>query len=65
VAYVVAFERLGFPLATPLVLGILLASYGERRWAVLTGVSLGITAATYLVFARWLGAPLPLGILGS
>jgi putative tricarboxylic transport membrane protein len=64
VAYAVAFERLGFPLATPLALGALLAGYGERRWAVLAGVSLGITAATYLVFARWLGAPLPLGILG-
>ena len=38
---------------------------GERRWMVLVAVSVGITAATYLVFARWLGAPLPLGILGS
>lgn len=65
VGYAVAFERLGFPVATPLALGAMLASYGERRWAVLVAVSLGVTAATYLVFARWLGAPLPLGILGS
>lgn len=65
VGYAVAFERLGFPLATPVALGALLASYGERRWTVLASVSLGVTAATYLVFARWLGAPLPLGILGS
>jgi putative tricarboxylic transport membrane protein len=64
VGYAVAFERLGFPLATPLALGAMLASYGERRWIVLASLSLGVTAATYLVFARWLGAPLPLGILG-
>jgi putative tricarboxylic transport membrane protein len=64
VGYALAFERVGFPLATPLALGALLAGYGERRWTVLAGVSLGITGATYLVFARWLGAPLPLGILG-
>ena len=62
--YTIAFERLGFLLATPIVLGALLAGYGERRWSVIAGVSVGATAATYVVFAIWLGAPLPLGVLG-
>lgn len=62
--YTIAFERLGFLVATPIVVATLLAGYGERRWTVIAGVSLGATAATYVVFARWLGASLPLGILG-
>jgi putative tricarboxylic transport membrane protein len=64
VAYALAFERLGFLVASPIAIGGLLVAYGERRWAVVTGVSLGATLATYVVFARWLGAPLPMGILG-
>jgi putative tricarboxylic transport membrane protein len=64
VAYALAFERLGFLVATPIAVGALLAGYGERRWAVIVGVSVGMTLATYVVFARWLGAPLPPGIIG-
>jgi putative tricarboxylic transport membrane protein len=64
VAYAIVFERLGFLVATPIAVGGLLAGYGERRWTVVVAVSVGATLATYVVFARWLGAPLPLGVLG-
>jgi hypothetical protein len=63
-AYVLALERLGFLLATVPFLTVLLLVYGERRWPVVLAVALGATAATYALFAMWLGVPLPPGILG-
>ena len=62
--YVLAFERLGFLLATVPFLAILLLVYGERRWPVVLAVALGATGATYALFAMWLGVPLPPGPLG-
>jgi hypothetical protein len=64
VAYTVAFERLGFPAATVLVLAALLVTHGERRAWVVVAVALAATAATYGVFAVWLKVPLPRGLLG-
>jgi hypothetical protein len=64
VAYVFAFERLGFLLATAPFLAILLLAYGERRWPVVLAVALGATGAAYALFALWLGVPLPAGPLG-
>jgi hypothetical protein len=64
VAYVLAFGRLGFVLATVPFLAVLLLAYGERRWPVVVAVALGATGATYGLFAVWLGVPLPQGPLG-
>ena len=63
-AYVLAFERLGFVLATVPLLVILLLAYGERRWPVVLAVALGATGFTYALFVVWLGVPLPPGALG-
>jgi hypothetical protein len=63
-AYVLAFGRLGFLLATAPFLAILLLVYGERRWLVVLAVALGATGAAYALFAVWLGVPLPPGLLG-
>ena len=49
--YVLAFERLGFLLATVPFLAMLLLVYGERRWPVVLAVALGATGATYALFA--------------
>ena len=64
VAYVLAFGRLGFVLATVPFLAVLLLVYGERRWPVVLAVALGATGVTYALFAVWLGVPLPPGPLG-
>ncbi len=63
-AYVFAFGRLGFVLATVPFLAVLLLAYGERRWPVVLAVALGATGAAYALFAVWLGVPLPPGPLG-
>ncbi|OGL17367.1 MAG: hypothetical protein A3F92_03820 [Candidatus Rokubacteria bacterium RIFCSPLOWO2_12_FULL_71_22] len=64
VLYALAFERLGFLIASSAFLALLLVLYGERRWLVVLAVAVGAAAATYAVFARWLGVPLPPGLLG-
>lgn len=63
--YAVVFERLGFLVSTAAFVALLLVLYGERRWPVVLAVAVGAAGATYAVFARWLGVPLPPGILGS
>lgn len=63
--YALALERLGFIPTTAALLALLLVAYGERRWPVVAAVALGLTVATYLVFATWLKVPLPQGLLGQ
>jgi putative tricarboxylic transport membrane protein len=63
-AYVLAFGRLGFVLATVPFLAVLLLAYGEQRWPVVLAVALGATGVTYTLFAVWLGVPLPPGPFG-
>jgi hypothetical protein len=63
-AYVLVLERLGFLLATAALLALLVAVYGERRWAVILGVAVAATGATYALFAGWLKVLLPPGLLG-
>lgn len=64
VLYALAFERLGYVLATAAFLTVILLGYGERRWAVVAAVAVGATALAYAVFATWLRVPLPPGVLG-
>lgn len=64
VLYALAFERLGFLVATALFVALLLILYGERRWPVVFAVAAGAAGATWAVFARSLGVPLPPGVLG-
>jgi len=64
VLYAVAFERLGFLIASAAFMVLLLLLYGERRWMLILAVAVGAAGATYAVFARWLGVPLPPGLLG-
>ena len=64
VLYALVFERLGFLISSSAFVALLLVFYGERRWPVVLVVAVGAAVATYAVFARWLGVPLPPGILG-
>jgi putative tricarboxylic transport membrane protein len=65
VLYAVTFERLGFLIASAAFVAFVLILYGERRWLVVLAIAVGAAGATYYVFARWLGVPLPPGLLGS
>jgi len=61
--YALVFERLGFLISSAAFVALLLVFYGERRWPLVLAVAAGAAGATYAVFARWLGVPLPPGIL--
>jgi hypothetical protein len=52
VAMVVGFVGLG-------------ALWGERRWALLVGSGVILSAAIYLMFVRGFGVPLPHGVIGD
>lgn len=59
VAYALLMPRVGFIVATPVLLGAVIWLLGLRAWPALTGTALGITLVLYLVFARALHVLLP------
>lgn len=61
-AFVLLLRPLGFPLATPPLLLVLLLAMSVR---MVTGIvtAVAATGLIWLVFARMLGVPLPLGLL--
>ena len=61
--YAWLLPTLGFPLATVLLLLVLLKTIEPQGWGVAVGGALVSTAIAYLVFARWLGTQLPAGTL--
>jgi len=62
VAYILLSKPVGFPLVVPPLLGALLIVLGTRPWVAIV-IALGTTAAFWVVFARFLLVPLPLGLL--
>lgn len=62
--YALALERIGFVLCTLLFLAGLLGVLGRRSWLVTATASLGITAGSYVIFAKLLKINLPIGPLG-
>jgi hypothetical protein len=62
VAYVAALNGLGYPLATVLVMLFYLRGLERLRWSVSLAFAIVSVVASYVLF-RWLGVPLPAGIL--
>jgi energy-converting hydrogenase Eha subunit B len=63
-AYVIAFEALGFVLATVLWLAFQLGAIARYRWPIALGAGAVIALVSYLLFDTWLGVRLPPGVLG-
>jgi putative tricarboxylic transport membrane protein len=63
-AYGWALPRLGFILTTSLVLVFLFKVVEPQRWSVAIGGALASALIAHLVFKVWLGAQLPVGLLG-
>jgi len=64
IAYVALLGVLGMTLATVLFLVVLVRWPDRQPWPVAIAVAVGVAAANYLVFVRWLHVPLPEGPLG-
>lgn len=63
-AFIVLMPVFGMTLATALFLTILLKALEGRSWRTTLGVAVGVAAANWAIFARWLGVPFPTGFLG-
>ena len=62
VLYVVVLNRLGYLMATFLIMMLLLKGVERLKWGTTLGVALPAGAVSYVMF-RWLGVPLPQGII--
>jgi putative tricarboxylic transport membrane protein len=60
-AYVALLEPLGYPLATFLLVLFVLRLVEPRPWTVALGVAAAAAVGSFVVFAVWLGVPLPPG----
>jgi putative tricarboxylic transport membrane protein len=61
-AYVASLEPLGYALSTFLLVLFLLRVVDPHRWMLALGVAAVAAVGSYLVFALWLGVPLPPGL---
>lgn len=61
--YFVFLPELGFLLGSVLALAAMGRLLGERRWPVVVGGALAVTAVLHLTFSKGLGVKLPPGVL--
>jgi hypothetical protein len=62
--YVAGLPALGFLPATAAFVLVLLRTLGPFSWAKTGALAAAIALASHVVFTRWLGMPLPPGLLG-
>lgn len=60
--YVVVLEPVGYPLATFLLVLFMLLGLERHRWPLALAVSVLAAGGSYVLFAVWLGVPLPPGL---
>ena len=58
------FDQLGYPLASFLLLVVLLRTLGMKQWILNILLSLMTAVASYFLFVQWLKIPLPKGWIG-
>ena len=64
IGFALVLERLGFLLATFILMVLLLRAIDAPRWSKVIIVSLVTSLLSYGLFAWLLGVPLPAGVLG-
>jgi hypothetical protein len=62
--YIFALPTLGFAMATAFFMLVLLRALASFSWVTAGVVAAAIALGSQLVFRRWLGLPLPPGLLG-
>jgi putative tricarboxylic transport membrane protein len=61
--FALVVEKVGFLITTFIFLVIWMGVIERVRWVTIISISIGTTAALYLIFALFLDVPLPLGFL--
>ena len=59
ILYALAFPRIGFLASSFVLVAVVSRLMGRAGWWRPAALALGITAASHVVFARWLGVSLP------
>ena len=59
--YALVLTKLGFILATFILMIVLFSLYDRRKWGLVIPASLAVIGITYLVFHVWLKVQFPLG----
>lgn len=62
-AYTLLLDSLGYPLCTFLLVLFMLLAIDPQRWTVALGMAAITAVGSYVLFAIWLGVPLPRGPL--
>jgi putative tricarboxylic transport membrane protein len=60
---IVLTKPLGLPLSMAILTAITMPVFGSRSWKAIALTAILTLFGVYLVFGRWLGVPLPMGIL--
>ena len=61
VAATALLQPLGYVASGFLLMLMLLAVFGLRRWGVVAAIAAGSAAASWVIFVRWLNIPMPSG----
>jgi putative tricarboxylic transport membrane protein len=61
--YVLVLNRLGYLVSTFLITVFLLKGIERQKWLTTLLITIPSVVVTYLVFSRWLGVPLPKGVI--
>lgn len=61
VAATVLLQPLGYVASSFLLMVMLLAVFGIRRWGLVAAIAAGSAAASWVIFVRWLHIPMPPG----
>lgn len=65
VAYTLAFNRLGYVVATTLFIAAAARALGSRRSLRDVVVGVAVAVAAFVVFTKWLSIDLPTGVMGD
>lgn len=60
---ILLIKPLGMPISLAILISVTLPIFGCRSWTVIALTSILTLFGVYLFFGRWLGVPLPMGIL--
>lgn len=60
---IILMKPLGMPIAMAILTAATMPLFGSRNWKAIALTAILTLFGVYLVFGRWLGVPLPMGVL--
>lgn len=60
---IVLMKPLGMPISLAIITAVTMPIFGARNWKAIALTAILTLFGVYLVFGRWLGVPLPMGVL--